>query len=53
MEKKEYMKLVKEYGDELAKKAMKWFIFTCNENFRKNVKQAQFIIDNEYIWRNP
>jgi hypothetical protein len=51
MKKTEYIKLVKEYGAELAHKALVWFLDNSTPEFRKAVKQAQYCITNEYLWR--
>lgn len=51
MRKTEYQKLVAEYGQALADKALLWFVENHSEGFRKAVKQASYIIHNEYLWR--
>jgi hypothetical protein len=48
----EFEKLVKEYGNVLAGKALQWFLDYHTEQFRKSVHPASYIIANEYLWRN-
>lgn len=51
MEQNEYNKLVAEYGEQLARKALAWFLANVSAETRKHLWQAQFCIDNEYLWR--
>jgi hypothetical protein len=52
MNKTEYKKLVAEYGQPLAAKALAWFLSTTTSDFRKAVHQAKYCIANEYLWRS-
>ena len=51
MKRNEYNKLVKEYGTQLANKALAWFVSNSSEGFRNAVHQAKYCISNEYLWR--
>lgn len=51
MKRTEFDKLVNEYGQLKARKALKWFCENHSESFRQSVKAAQFCVDNEVLWQ--
>ena len=46
-------RLISEYGRALADKAWEWFTTEHSSNFRMCIRcPYQYIVDNEYMWRN-
>ena len=51
MNKRYFDRLVNEYGQIKARKALAWFCENHSESFRKAINNpTQFCIDNELLW---